>query len=43
MPTDMRKTHSYLKGLAETLARAAGSVLRHEHLQRYRPLEAVAR
>jgi len=30
MATDMRKTHSYLKGLAETRARAAGAILRHE-------------
>lgn len=31
MTTDMRKTPSYLKGLAETRARAAGDLQRHAH------------
>jgi hypothetical protein len=32
MPADMKKTPSYLKGLAETRARAAGEVLRYEKI-----------
>ncbi len=39
MAIDMRKTHSYLKGLAETRARAAGAILRHE--QQKTELEAL--
>jgi hypothetical protein len=33
MPTDMRKTHSYLKGLAETRARAGGALQRLKNLR----------
>jgi hypothetical protein len=32
MPADMKKTPSYLKGLAETRARAAGEVTRYEKI-----------
>jgi hypothetical protein len=32
MTTDMRRTNSYLKGLAETRARSAGDVIRYEWL-----------
>lgn len=33
MPTDMRKTHSYLQGLAETRARAGGALQRLKQLR----------
>jgi hypothetical protein len=39
MAIDMRKTPSYLKGLAETRARAAGALQRHE--QQKSELEAL--
>lgn len=32
MPTEMRKTPSYLKGLAETRARVAGDVPRYQKI-----------